>query len=253
MAIRPLSASLLVLLGVVALLTGASCQTHRRHLSQKDGILPADFNDRLDAILPRQPFTLSNAGSAGNCQGDVVKSCKGALTVRTATFGTSRKYPVVLCTCSTGSYDTNGLANLIGRIPDYLLFFVKSAVSVPSSGNGAAATMVPTTGQMAVYGQTRARTLVHESGHAQDRAAGLRNSAFTDSSTWKDADAKSSCKATTYSSTAGTGEEYAEVVMILAHNYYNNGKYPAIDTKCLDPELSAIDKYTRDLGSGSGR
>ena len=118
---------------------------------------------------------------------------------------------------------------------------VTSAIST-SKTSGAAAVTYTDAGQIQVFGKTRTRTLVHEAGHAQDRAAGVRATGFTSTDAWKMAVQSSSCKATTYSGTpgVGSGEEYAEDIMIFTYNLYRGNRFPAFDTKCLDPELQAI-------------
>ena len=43
------------------------------------------------------------------------------------------------------------------------------------------------TGQMQVFTKTSTRVVIHEAGHAQDVAAGIKNSGFTSTNTWKQA------------------------------------------------------------------
>ena len=40
-------------------------------------------------------------------------------------------------------------------------------------------------GQMQVFRKTATRSVIHEAAHAQDYAAGIKNSAFTSSDAWK--------------------------------------------------------------------
>lgn len=91
----------------------------------QDGILPANFNDALDAILPTSPYTLSPSASPATCQKFLdATSCPG-LSAQTATYGTNQKFQVTICTCQGGAYDTKGLADLVARLPEYLLYWVK--------------------------------------------------------------------------------------------------------------------------------
>lgn len=95
----------------------------------QDGVLPDDFDDRMDAILPTFPYTLS-PGSESSCQQQSLRGCRQGVTVKTATYGTTQKYNVVLCACGDGGYDTRSLADAIARVPGYLIGFVTSEFKV---------------------------------------------------------------------------------------------------------------------------
>lgn len=101
-------------------------------LALQDGILPEDFNDMLQSILPSAPYTLSS-GSTDECKQYLDasdKSCTTSLSAETATYQhDDRIYPVTICICQGGPYDdVKGLADEVARIPEFLLYFVKGIV-----------------------------------------------------------------------------------------------------------------------------
>ena len=108
----------------------------------------------------------------------------------------------------------------------------------------------PPEGQIQVFVKVNARTLTHEAAHAQDYAAGRTNTYYTQSSTWRKAVSASTCSPTGYAARAGSdGETYGDAILPYVFNSYRGNKVKAFDTKCLDPELKAIDTYARSLSN----
>lgn len=119
--------------------------------------------------------------------------------------------------------------------------------TVPPNGKFSA-TMYAQTGEMTIYAQTSLRAIIHECGHAQDYARGIRNVGFTSSDTWKQAVKRSTCRATNYGRDSGSiVEEYAEDMMIYTYNKFRGNRYLALNPACLKPELQALETYTRSL------
>lgn len=95
---------------------------------------------------------------------------------------------------------------------------------------------------MAIYGRQRLIDIIHESGHAQDLAAGTF---FTDTGTWKQAMTESTCR--NWLSGDAAREDYANGAKILAYNFYRGNKYGKLDTTCIDLELKAQQTYVNGL------
>ncbi len=104
-------------------------------------------------------------------------------------------------------------------------------------------------GQMQVFTKVNARVLTHESAHAQDYAAGVKDMTFTQGQTWLKAVAARSCAPTAYAAEAGPTETYGDAMLPYVFNLYRGSKYAAFDTSCLKAELKAIDTYTKGLSS----
>ena len=101
----------------------------------QDGILPAGFNENLDRVLTKLPFTLSGSTSTGDCQkylDQAMIACSTGLSSQQASYSSTsgRKYAVTMCTCIGGPYNVQGLAALISGIPEFLLHVVKGLVDV---------------------------------------------------------------------------------------------------------------------------
>ena len=108
----------------------------------------------------------------------------------------------------------------------------------------------PPAGQIQVFVEVNARTLTHEAAHAQDYAAHLKDTYYTESDTWRQAVSASTCSPTGYAASAGSdGEVYGDAILPYVFNLYRGDEYPAFDTQCLQPELAAIDAYARSLSS----
>ena len=117
------------------------------------------------------------------------------------------------------------------------------------SGGLVALTFSPA-GQIQVFVEVNARTLTHEAAHAQDYAAHLKDTYYTQSDTWRQAVSASTCSPTGYAASAGSdGEVYGDAILPYVFNLYRGDEYPAFDTECLEPELAAIDAYARSLSS----
>lgn len=115
---------------------------------------------------------------------------------------------------------------------------------------GVVALTYPPVGQIQVFDKVNARTLTHEAAHAQDYSAGSTNTYYTQSSTWRKAVSASTCSPTRYAGSADSdGETYGDAILPYVFNLYRGNKYQAFDTKCLEPELKAIDAYARSLSS----